>query len=133
MCYKENILRQSAVLILEDGTKFHGQFIGIPEMTIGEIVFNTSMTGYQEIITDPSYSHQIVTLTHPHIGNVGTNSYDSESSKIYIKGLIIRDFSLIASNFRNEKCLSNYLKEHKIVAISNIDTRKLTRILRTKG
>ncbi|MDE5284950.1 MAG: carbamoyl-phosphate synthase domain-containing protein, partial [Candidatus Blochmannia sp. A2] len=82
------------MLILEDGTRFHGKFVGISGITIGEVVFNTSMTGYQEIITDPSYSHQIVTLTHPHIGNVGTNAYDSESSKIYIKGLIIRDLSI---------------------------------------
>ncbi|CAL4319749.1 Carbamoyl-phosphate synthase small chain [Buchnera aphidicola (Cavariella theobaldi)] len=126
-------MEKSAVLVLEDGTRFHGKSIGAPGTTIGEIVFNTSITGYQEIITDPSYSHQIVTLTHPHIGNIGTNSYDEESSKIYIKGLIIRDMSPIPSNFRNQKSFSDYLKENNIVAISDIDTRKLTRILRTNG
>jgi len=126
-------LNQSAVLVLEDGTKFHGRAIGAKGTTVGEVVFNTSITGYQEIITDPSYSHQIITLTHPHIGNVGTNSNDEESTKIHAKGLIIRDLSLIASNYRNEKNFSSYLKENNIVAISDIDTRKLTRILRTKG
>ncbi|WP_410049991.1 glutamine-hydrolyzing carbamoyl-phosphate synthase small subunit [Buchnera aphidicola] len=126
-------MSQLAVLVLEDGTKFHGRAIGAKGVTVGEVVFNTSITGYQEIITDPSYSHQIVTLTHPHIGNVGTNSHDEESSKIYLKGLIIRDLSIISSNYRNQKNLSSYLKENNIVAISDIDTRKLTRILRTKG
>lgn len=122
-----------AVLILEDGTKFHGRFIGAQGVATGEIVFNTSITGYQEIITDPSYSHQIVTLTYPHIGNVGVNKHDEESCKIYVKGLIIRNLSLIDSNYRSEKTFSEYLKENDIVAISDIDTRKLTRILRTKG
>lgn len=126
-------MSQSAILVLEDGTKFHGQAIGAKGMTVGEVVFNTSITGYQEIITDPSYSHQIVTLTHPHIGNVGTNPNDEESSKIHAKGLIIRDLSPIASNYRNKKSFSDYLKDNNIVAISNIDTRKLTRILRIKG
>ncbi|WP_419185382.1 glutamine-hydrolyzing carbamoyl-phosphate synthase small subunit [Buchnera aphidicola] len=126
-------MSQLAVLVLEDGTKFHGRAIGAKGITVGEVVFNTSITGYQEIITDPSYSHQIVTLTYPHIGNVGTNSNDEESSKIYIKGLIIRDLSLTASNYRNKKSFSSYLKENNIIAISDIDTRKLTRILRTKG
>lgn len=130
---KESILNQSAVLVLEDGTKFHGRAIGAKGTTVGEVVFNTSITGYQEIITDPSYSHQIITLTHPHIGNVGTNSNDEESTKIHAKGLIIRDLSPIASNYRNKKNFSSYLKENNIVAISDIDTRKLTRILRTKG
>ncbi|WAI11908.1 MAG: glutamine-hydrolyzing carbamoyl-phosphate synthase small subunit [Buchnera aphidicola (Macrosiphum albifrons)] len=129
----EDVLSQSAVLVLEDGTRFHGRAIGAKGITVGEVVFNTSITGYQEIITDPSYSHQIVTLTHPHIGNVGTNSNDEESSKIHVKGLIIRDLSPVASNYRNKKNLSSYLKENNIVAISDIDTRKLTRILRTKG
>ncbi|ACL29965.1 carbamoyl-phosphate synthase small subunit [Buchnera aphidicola str. Tuc7 (Acyrthosiphon pisum)] len=129
----EGVLSQLAVLVLEDGTKFHGRAIGAKGITVGEVVFNTSITGYQEIITDPSYSHQIVTLTYPHIGNVGTNSNDEESSKIYIKGLIIRDLSLTASNYRNKKSFSSYLKENNIIAISDIDTRKLTRILRTKG
>jgi len=121
------------VLVLEDGTKFHGKFVGSIGTTVGEVVFNTSITGYQEIITDPSYSHQIITLTHPHIGNVGTNENDEESSQIYAKGLVIRDMSPIASNYRNKKELSFYLKKNNIVAISDIDTRKLTRILRTKG
>ncbi|WP_422667099.1 glutamine-hydrolyzing carbamoyl-phosphate synthase small subunit [Buchnera aphidicola] len=126
-------MKKSAVLVLQDGTKFYGKFIGNIGITIGEIVFNTSITGYQEIITDPSYSHQIVTLTHPHIGNVGTNPNDAESSKVYIKGLIVRDISLISSNFRNTKCLYDYLIENNIIAISDIDTRKLTRLLRIKG
>ncbi|WP_410051808.1 glutamine-hydrolyzing carbamoyl-phosphate synthase small subunit [Buchnera aphidicola] len=126
-------MSQSAILVLEDGTRFHGRAIGAKGITVGEVVFNTSITGYQEIITDPSYSHQIVTLTYPHIGNVGSNLDDEESSKIYIKGLIIRDLSLIASNYRNKKSFSCYLKENNIIAISDIDTRKLTRILRTKG
>ncbi|CAL4326208.1 Carbamoyl-phosphate synthase small chain [Buchnera aphidicola (Brachycaudus tragopogonis)] len=126
-------MSQLAVLVLEDGTRFHGRAIGAQGITVGEVVFNTSITGYQEIITDPSYSHQIITLTHPHIGNVGTNSNDEESSKIHAKGLIIRDLSPIASNYRNKKNFSSYLKENNIVAISDIDTRKLTRILRIKG
>ncbi|WP_367678151.1 glutamine-hydrolyzing carbamoyl-phosphate synthase small subunit [Buchnera aphidicola] len=129
----EDVLSQLAVLVLEDGTRFHGRAIGAQGITVGEVVFNTSITGYQEIITDPSYSHQIITLTHPHIGNVGTNSNDEESSKIHAKGLIIRDLSPIASNYRNKKNFSSYLKENNIVAISDIDTRKLTRILRIKG
>lgn len=129
----EDTLGQLAVLVLEDGTRFHGRSIGAKGTTVGEVVFNTSITGYQEIITDPSYSHQIVTLTHPHIGNIGTNQNDEESSKIHIRGLIIRDMSPIASNYRSEKNFSSYLKENNIVAISDIDTRKLTRILRTKG
>lgn len=124
---------QSAVLVLEDGTRFHGRSIGAKGTTVGEVVFNTAITGYQEIITDPSYSHQIVTLTHPHIGNIGTNRHDEESSKIHIKGLIIRDMSPISSNYRSEKSFSAYLKANNIVAISDIDTRKLTRILRMKG
>lgn len=129
----EDVLSQLAVLVLEDGTRFHGRAIGTQGITVGEVVFNTSITGYQEIITDPSYSHQIVTLTHPHIGNVGTNSDDEESSRVHAKGLIIRDLSPIASNYRNKKNFSSYLKENNIVAISDIDTRKLTRILRIKG
>ncbi|QCI18707.1 carbamoyl-phosphate synthase small subunit [Buchnera aphidicola (Aphis nerii)] len=129
----EDVLGQEAVLVLEDGTRFHGRSIGAKGTTVGEVVFNTSITGYQEIITDPSYSHQIVTLTHPHIGNIGTNKNDEESSKVHIRGLIIRDMSPISSNFRSEKSFSDYLKENNIIAISDIDTRKLTRILRTKG
>ncbi|QIE01889.1 glutamine-hydrolyzing carbamoyl-phosphate synthase small subunit [Buchnera aphidicola (Uroleucon sonchi)] len=129
----EDVLSQSAVLVLEDGTKFHGKSIGAKGKTVGEVVFNTSITGYQEIITDPSYSHQIITLTHPHIGNVGTNIQDAESSKIHANGLIVRDISHLASNYRNQKNFISYLKQNNIVAISDIDTRKLTRILRTQG
>ncbi|WWO98558.1 MAG: glutamine-hydrolyzing carbamoyl-phosphate synthase small subunit [Candidatus Dasytiphilus stammeri] len=122
-----------ALLVLEDGTKFHGISVGADGTTVGEVVFNTSMTGYQEILTDPSYYKQIVTLTYPHIGNVGTNALDEESSKIYAKGLIIRDLSKIASNYRNEETLSKYLKRYGIVAIADIDTRKLTRLIRSTG
>lgn len=124
---------KSALLVLEDGTQFHGRAIGAEGSAVGEVVFNTSMTGYQEILTDPSYSRQLVTLTYPHIGNVGTNAADEESSQVHAQGLIIRDLPLIASNFRNEESLSDYLKRHNIVAIADIDTRKLTRLLREKG
>ncbi|MCX8957522.1 glutamine-hydrolyzing carbamoyl-phosphate synthase small subunit [Erwinia psidii] len=124
---------KSALLVLEDGTQFHGRAIGALGSAVGEVVFNTSMTGYQEILTDPSYSRQIVTLTYPHIGNVGTNSADEESSQVHAQGLVIRDLPLIASNFRSEEGLSAYLERHNIVAIADIDTRKLTRLLREKG
>ena len=124
---------KSALLVLEDGTQFYGRAIGAAGTTVGEVVFNTSMTGYQEILTDPSYSHQIVTLTYPHIGNVGTNASDEESSTVHAQGLVIRDLPLIASNYRNEEGLAEYLKRHNIVAIADIDTRKLTRLLREKG
>ncbi|WP_411853302.1 glutamine-hydrolyzing carbamoyl-phosphate synthase small subunit [Yersinia enterocolitica] len=124
---------KSALLVLEDGTQFHGRAIGAEGTAVGEVVFNTSMTGYQEILTDPSYSRQIVTLTYPHIGNVGTNASDEESSAVHAQGLVIRDLPLIASNYRNEEGLSKYLKRHNIVAIADIDTRKLTRLLREKG
>lgn len=124
---------KSALLVLEDGTEFHGRAIGAEGTAVGEVVFNTSMTGYQEILTDPSYSRQIVTLTYPHIGNVGTNHADEESSAVHAQGLVIRDLPLIASNYRNEESLSDYLKRHNIVAIADIDTRKLTRLLREKG
>ncbi|CAL4319649.1 Carbamoyl-phosphate synthase small chain [Buchnera aphidicola (Neophyllaphis podocarpi)] len=123
----------SAVLVLEDGTLFYGKSVGIEGWTVGEVVFNTSMTGYQEIITDPSYSHQIITLTYPHIGNVGTNEEDVESNKIYARGLIIRNMSNIDSNYRSTRNLKDYLIANKILAISDIDTRKLTRLLRDKG
>ncbi|WP_047048536.1 glutamine-hydrolyzing carbamoyl-phosphate synthase small subunit [Vibrio mexicanus] len=126
-------MSKSALLVLEDGTVFHGESIGADGSAVGEVVFNTSMTGYQEILTDPSYSQQIVTLTYPHIGNTGTNSEDEESSSIHAQGLVIRDLPLIASNFRNEQSLSDYLKSQNIVGIADIDTRKLTRILREKG
>ncbi|MCE7578758.1 glutamine-hydrolyzing carbamoyl-phosphate synthase small subunit [Aliivibrio fischeri] len=126
-------MSKSALLVLEDGTVFHGQSIGADGSAVGEVVFNTSMTGYQEILTDPSYSQQIVTLTYPHIGNTGINSEDEESSSIHAQGLVIRDLPLLASNFRSEQTLSEYLKSQNIVGIADIDTRKLTRILREKG
>ena len=122
-----------AILALADGTIFTGVSIGATGHTIGEVVFNTSMTGYQEILTDPSYSSQIVTLTYPHIGNTGVNSEDVESDKIHVAGLIIKDLPLLVSNFRSEQSLSDYLQSQNIVAIAGIDTRKLTRILREKG
>ncbi|MFP1899230.1 glutamine-hydrolyzing carbamoyl-phosphate synthase small subunit [Lonsdalea quercina] len=124
---------KSALLVLEDGTQFHGRAIGAEGSAVGEVVFNTSMTGYQEILTDPSYTRQIVTLTYPHIGNVGVNASDEESSSIQAQGLIIRDLPLIASNYRSQETLSNYLQRNNIVAIADIDTRKLTRLLREKG
>ncbi|WP_394780382.1 glutamine-hydrolyzing carbamoyl-phosphate synthase small subunit [Undibacterium sp.] len=122
-----------AILALADGTLFSGFSIGATGHTIGEVVFNTSMTGYQEILTDPSYSSQIVTLTYPHIGNTGINSEDVESDKIHAAGLIIKDLPMLVSNFRSEQSLSDYLISQNIVAIAGIDTRKLTRILREKG
>ncbi|MAD75304.1 MAG: carbamoyl-phosphate synthase small subunit [Rheinheimera sp.] len=126
-------MTKSALLVLEDGTVFHGTAIGAEGVSVGEVVFNTSMTGYQEILTDPSYAEQIVTLTYPHIGNTGTNSEDEESGQVWAKGLIIRDLPLLASNFRNQLSLSQYLSKHNILGIADIDTRKLTRILREKG
>lgn len=126
-------MTQPALLVLEDGTIFRGTAIGAEGISVGEVVFNTSMTGYQEIITDPSYAEQIITLTYPHIGNYGTNSEDEENDTIWAKGLVIRDLPLLASNFRSEQDLSSYLKAKNVVAIADIDTRKLTRILRDKG
>ena len=122
-----------AILVLADGTVFRGISIGATGHTVAEVVFNTSMTGYQEILTDPSYTKQIVTLTYPHIGNYGVNLEDVESARIYASGLIIRDLPLTHSNFRNSQSLAEYLLDNKIVAIADIDTRKLTRILREKG
>jgi len=122
-----------AILVLADGTVFRGYGIGAKGVGVGEVVFNTSMTGYQEILTDPSYCRQIVTLTYPHIGNVGTNDEDEESSRIHASGLIIRDLPLLASNFRMNQTLSAYLASRGVVAIAGIDTRKLTRLLREKG
>ena len=121
------------MLALEDGSLFYGKSIGVSGETIGEVVFNTAMTGYQEILTDPSYSRQIVTLTYPHIGNVGTNDGDAEADGVYASGLVIRDQAMIMSNWRGEKSLHDYLVDNKVVAISDIDTRRLTRILRDKG
>ncbi|PSU25492.1 glutamine-hydrolyzing carbamoyl-phosphate synthase small subunit [Photobacterium phosphoreum] len=126
-------MSKSALLVLEDGTVFRGVSIGADGSAVGEVVFNTSMTGYQEILTDPSYSQQIVTLTYPHIGNTGVNTEDEESTAIHAQGLVIRDLPLLASNFRSEQTLSDYLKSQNIVGIADIDTRKLTRILREKG
>jgi len=122
-----------AMLVLADGTVFRGISIGAPGQTVGEVVFNTSMTGYQEILTDPSYTKQIVTLTYPHIGNTGVNAEDVESGQVYASGLIIRDLPLTHSNWRSEQSLSEYLVANHVVAIADIDTRKLTRILREKG
>ena len=122
-----------ALLVLEDGTVFRGNSIGVTGTTVGEVVFNTAMTGYQEILTDPSYAMQIVTLTYPHIGNTGTNREDEESANSFAAGLVIRDLPLLASNFRSQENLSDYLKRKKLVAIADIDTRKLTRILRQRG
>lgn len=126
-------MTKPAILALADGSIFRGEAIGADGHTIGEVVFNTAMTGYQEILTDPSYAQQIVTLTYPHIGNTGTTPEDAESSKVWAAGLIIRDLPLIASNWRNKQSLPDYLKEHGTVAIAGIDTRRLTRILREKG
>lgn len=122
-----------AILVLADGTVFRGIAIGASGMSVGEVVFNTSMTGYQEILTDPSYCKQIVTLTYPHIGNVGVNTEDVESRQVFASGLVIRDLSLVVSNFRSTQSLPDYLKANNVVAIADIDTRKLTRILREKG
>jgi len=125
--------RQPAVLVLADGTIFRGISIGAQTHTAGEVVFNTAITGYQEILTDPSYCRQIVTLTYPHIGNVGVNPEDIESAKVFAAGLVIRDLPVLASNFRRTQDLSGYLKAQGVAAIAGIDTRKLTRILREKG
>ena len=122
-----------ALLALEDGSLFEGKSIGVSGETTGEVVFNTAITGYQEILTDPSYSHQIVTLTYPHIGNVGTNEGDAESGSVYASGLVIRDASPLMSNWRGQQSLQDYLLANRVVAISDIDTRKLTRLLRDKG
>jgi len=122
-----------AILALEDGTVFRGLAIGAEGASVGEVVFNTAMTGYQEILTDPSYARQIVTLTYPHIGNTGTNAEDEESSGIRASGLVIRNLPLLASSFRSEQSLQDYLAERGVVAIADIDTRRLTRILREKG
>lgn len=126
-------MRTSALLALEDGTVYHGESIGAIGQSVGEVVFNTAMTGYQEILTDPSYYRQIVTLTYPHIGNVGVNAEDEESANIYASGLIIRDLSPIVSSWRSEEALDSYLERHNVVGLAGIDTRSLTRLLREKG
>ena len=122
-----------AVLALADGTIFRGTAIGSDGISVGEVVFNTALTGYQEILTDPSYAQQIVTLTYPHIGNVGVNDEDAESDRIWASGLVIRDLPLMLSNFRSQQALDDYLKDSNILGIADIDTRKLTRILRETG
>jgi len=122
-----------ALLALEDGSFFHGEAIGISGQAVGEVVFNTAMTGYQEILSDPSYARQIVTLTYPHIGNTGTTVEDMESGKVYATGLVIRDLPRLVSNWRSQQSLPEFLRKHKVVGISGIDTRRLTRLLREKG
>jgi carbamoyl-phosphate synthase small subunit len=131
--FKVTCLAKSAVLVLEDGSVFNGVAIGADGYAVGEVVFNTAMTGYQEILSDPSYAQQIVTLTYPHIGNVGTTSEDDESAKVFASGLVIRDLPLLACNWRMQKTLRDYLLDNNVVAIAEIDTRKLTRLLRDKG
>ena len=126
-------MSKPAVLALEDGTVFHGTSVGADGKTIGEVVFNTAMTGYQEILTDPSYCRQLVTLTYPHIGNTGTNAEDMESTQIHASGLIVRDSSMVTSNWRSDRGLEDFLVQGDVVAIADIDTRKLTRIIREKG
>ena len=126
-------MRRQALLALEDGSLFWGVSIGADGQIAGETVFNTAMTGYQEILTDPSYARQIVTLTYPHIGNVGCNEDDDESSRIVASGLVVRDVPRLASNWRSQKSLGEYLRENNVIGISDIDTRRLTRILREKG
>lgn len=126
-------MTKPAILALADGSIFRGEAIGADGQTVGEVVFNTAMTGYQEILTDPSYAQQIVTLTYPHIGNTGTTPEDVESDRVWSAGLVIRDLPLVASNWRNTMSLSDYLKVNNVVAIAGIDTRRLTRILREKG
>jgi carbamoyl-phosphate synthase small subunit len=125
--------RVPAILVLKDGTVFRGTSIGAEGIAVGEVVFNTAMTGYQEILTDPSYCRQIVTLTYPHIGNTGVNAVDVESTRVHAAGLVIRDLPRLASNWRKQQPLPEYLRQHRVPAISDIDTRKLTRILRDKG
>ena len=122
-----------ALLVLADGSVFRGTAIGADGLSVGEVVFNTAITGYQEILTDPSYAQQIVTLTYPHIGNTGTTSEDAECDRVWATGLVIRDLPLLASNFRSERSLSDYLVAHNVVGIADIDTRRLTRLLRDKG
>ena len=126
-------MRYPALLALADGTLFQGESIGIAGQRVGEVVFNTAMTGYQEILTDPSYCQQIVTLTYPHIGNVGVNAEDEESQSIFAAGLVIRDLPLLESSWRSEQSLEDYLLKNKVVSIAGIDTRRLTRHLRKKG
>ena len=124
---------QAAILVLEDGTVFEGESVGAPGLSVGEVVFNTAMTGYQEMLTDPSYARQMITLTYPHIGNTGMNDQDDEATKVWASGLIVRDVPRRPSNWRNQASLQDWLIQRGVVAISGIDTRKLTRILRERG
>ena len=133
VCPKEAILRSPAILALEDGTVLEGTAIGADGYSSGEVVFNTAYTGYQEILTDPSYCRQIVTLTYPHIGNVGTNNEDAQSRRVFASGLIVRDYPELNSSWRSESNLTDYLVHHGVVGLADVDTRKLTRILREKG
>ena len=126
-------MNSNAVLALENGLMFEGTAIGVPGTAVGEVVFNTSITGYQEILTDPSYARQIITLTHPHIGNTGANDEDEESSGVFASGLVVRDLPLAASNWRKQVTLQEYLRNRGVVAIAEIDTRRLTRVLRDQG
>ena len=126
-------MHKPAILALQDGTIFKGRAIGADGTSAGEVVFNTAMTGYQEILTDPSYCQQLITLTYPHIGNTGVNDEDEEATRIHASGLIIRDLPLLASNWRSQHSLQDYLESREVIAISDIDTRKLTRLLRDKG
>ena len=126
-------MHKPAILALQDGTLFHGRSIGADGISAGEVVFNTAMTGYQEILTDPSYCQQLVTLTYPHIGNTGVNDEDEEATRIHASGLVIRDLPLLASNWRSQGSLQDYLERRDVVAIADIDTRKLTRLLRDQG
>src|SRR5216117_831585 len=125
--------QDAALLVLADGTVFRGRSIGAEATAVGEVVFNTAMTGYQEILTDPSYCRQIVTLTYPHIGNTGANAEDEEADRVHAAGLVVRDLPRLHSSWRATGDLSSYLRKNQIPAIADIDTRKLTRILRTKG
>src|SRR5712692_9663888 len=123
----------TAVLVLADGTLFRGRSIGARGSAVGEVVFNTAITGYQEILTDPSYCRQIVALTYPHIGNTGVNQEDQESARVYAEGLVVRDLPRLHSSWRSPKTLDSFLKEQNVVAIAEIDTRRLTRLLRSQG
>ena len=126
-------MTQAAILVLEDGTVFEGESVGAPGLSVGEVVFNTAMTGYQEVLTDPSYARQMVTLTYPHIGNTGMTDQDDEASKVWSAGLIVRDVPRRPSSWRSQVSLQDWLIQRGVVAIAGIDTRKLTRILREKG
>src|SRR5258708_35771725 len=125
--------QDAALLVLADGTVFRGRSIGAAASAVGEVVFNTAMTGYQEILTDPSYCRQIVPLTYPHIGNTGVNGEDEEAARIHAAGLVVRDLPRLHSSWRAQESLAVYLKRNNVIGIADIDTRKLTRILRTKG